>query len=259
MRMKIDTGKRINASGSLSIEAALVLPMFLFMMVCMLSLSALLLFQIKLKESLHEEAKYAAMNSVDKGFPSEGELKDKILEGMGNKIFNIAPIKNGANGIDFSNQGTNDEVLMLQATYQAKLYYDMFGLFDKRFTQSVTVHDWNGYRRGLTEEIGTNEEKYVYVTNDSEVYHIDRNCSHIKLKISAISGANLEAARNSDGGKYKSCEHCHSKKSDANLYITADGDKYHNSLGCSGLKRTVITVRETDVGDKRKCSRCGGK
>lgn len=260
MHMRKDTeNRRINKAGSLTIEASLVMPLFMYLMICVISLMALLLFQLKLKAVMHEEIKDVAMKSIMDDFPSEEVLGDRVLEGVGELILSLAPVDGKAEGIEFSKEGSTDEVIRLRAEYDSKLYYDFFNLFHRHFSQTVLFHDWEGYINGINSHVTAKEEEYVYITNDSEVYHRHRDCSHIKLQIMEISSADLKNARNNSGSKYKSCEHCHSKVTDGTLYITKEGDKYHNSLSCSGLKRVVKAVLLSEVNDKRPCSRCGNR
>lgn len=247
----------LKRTGSLTIEASLVMPLFMFMMICIISLSSLLLFQLRVKECLHEEVKLIAMKSINNGYPNHEEIKGNILSSIGDDFLKIAPIEEGSNGIVITEDFT-DEIVKVSATYKAGLYYDLFHLFGKSFTQSCVQHNWEGFETGYIHGINENKEEiYVYITNDSEVYHLSNECTHINLNITTISAENLKNARNTDGGKYKSCEHCHSKISDGNFYITPEGNKYHNSLGCSGLKRTIIAVPLSEVSGKRPCSRCG--
>lgn len=256
MRMKRDIAKSRHKRGSLSVEAALVMPIFLFAMICTLSLLALSLFQIRLKEAMHEEIKHCVLESIDGNILSTDIMGSEILEMVGEDILKIAPI-NG--GIEFYNDKENGEIISISAMYEAALYYDFFDLFKYRFTQKCLQHDFKGYRNGIWAAGNEDsEERYVYVTENSEVYHLNRECTHIRLKITEMSGEGVINARNSNGGKYKSCEHCHSKISDGRLYITPEGDKYHNSLSCSGLKRSVYAVPLSEVKDKRCCQRCGG-
>lgn len=102
------------------------------------------------------------------------------------------------------------------------------------------------------------EQKYVFVTGNSAVYHLYEDCTHIKLSVMEVEYSQLSSFRNSGGGKYKSCEKC--VKGNVNqchcVYITKDGDKYHTIRNCSGLKRTVDKVDIHTVENRRLCSRC---
>ena len=90
------------------------------------------------------------------------------------------------------------------------------------------------------------------------VYHKDIHCTHLDLSIHAASASDLTKLRNENGGKYHACEKCvHGGNASKNVYITNQGDKYHTSLTCSGLKRTVYTARISEVPGKRACSKCG--
>ncbi len=129
---------------------------------------------------------------------------------------------------------------------------DLFGLIAVPVERKVLVHAWCGY-----ENCYFPDDEYVFITEDSEVYHRDRLCSHIRLSVREVTADELPALRNESGGRYRSCGICHSRLSDKNLYITDDGDRYHNSVTCSGLKRTVRAVRLSEVRDRRPCSRCG--
>lgn len=254
--MRNDTEKSRAKRGSLSVEAALVMPIFLFAMICTISLLALLLFQARLKHAMHEEIKLCVQRSLDGDIASLDEMGISIRNNVGENILRIAPI-NG--DIDFHSDKENGEIISITAEYEAALYYDFFKLFHYSFEQKCLQHDFRGYRNGMwSSGSDTKEEQYVYVTEGSEVYHTNRECTHIRLKITEISGTEIENVRNSGGGRYKSCEHCHSKLSGGKLYITPDGEKYHNSLSCSGLKRSVYAIPLTEVGDRRCCQRCGG-
>ena len=63
-----------------------------------------------------------------------------------------------------------------------------------------------------------------------------------------------------EGFNYDPCGHCtKGQKMGATIYITAEGACYHYRLDCSGLKRTIYMIPKKQVGNKKPCSRCGGK
>ena len=109
---------------------------------------------------------------------------------------------------------------------------------------------------GFTDPV-TETKQMVYVTETGTVYHLSRSCTHLDLAISPVTSEQLSASRNASGGNYRVCELCGmSAASQGTYYITKEGDRYHSSLSCSGLKRTVYEIPISQVGDRRPCSRC---
>ena len=99
------------------------------------------------------------------------------------------------------------------------------------------------------------DDETVYVTETGLVYHRDYHCSYLDLSIHLVSMQEISSLRNKSGGKYYPCEHC-AEQSVGMVYITENGDRYHNSLSCSGLKRTIYAVPLSEVAGKGACSRC---
>jgi len=119
----------------------------------------------------------------------------------------------------------------------------------------MTYRKWTGYNV-ISGDISREEEEYVYITEHGYSYHRSRNCSHLKVTIKAVASEDIDSLRNSSGGRYRPCEKCGGNGTGI-LFITPDGDRYHSDAGCSGLKRTVKTVKLSEVGGRTPCSICG--
>lgn len=118
--------------------------------------------------------------------------------------------------------------------------------------QRGRVREWTG------EDI-TESKVEVYITKTGDVYHKTRDCSYLIVKISKAYYSQIDELRNSSGGKYTKCLLCVKDKPQKNIgiFITEDGDKYHIDLKCSGIKRNLIAVDISQVGNRKLCSRCG--
>lgn len=243
--------------GSLTVESALVLPLFLFFLMTLLSTLQLLNFSMKLQQLLYQEGLYLSEISYDKGNATIAQIEKDILSDL-TKDSDRIPVLGGTGGLDFSMSKTdNPELTEIAVVYTAKLNFDPFNLFRRTLCQNVIFHNWVGYIHGLDGEFSENREIMVYITEDSEVYHRDRECTHIRLKIVEVSADSVKKLRNEYGEKYVACSHCKAKLKDGKLYITKDGNCYHNSLECSGLSRSVTAIPLSKVGNRRPCSRCG--
>ena len=82
-----------------------------------------------------------------------------------------------------------------------------------------------------------------------------RSCTHLTLSITLAGRDEVEGLRNASGGRYSPCEKCGGDGSGI-VYVTNEGDRYHNTIECSGLKRTVRCVPLSEAGGRSPCSRC---
>ena len=146
--------------------------------------------------------------------------------------------------------------------YQVRIPIALFGLDEMNMIQRVRLRGWTGHQLPANYTVEENgeeqEDTIVYITETGSVYHVDRNCSHIKLSVTSVIGLPT-ALRNDSGAKFYPCEACcNGAESDmATYYITSDGTRYHNRNDCSKIKRTVKEVKLSEVSDRSICKRCG--
>ena len=114
-------------------------------------------------------------------------------------------------------------------------------------------HKHNGYVRS---GFGQEDEETVYITETGMVYHRDYHCNYLELSIRMVPYSEVNGLRNESQGKYYACEGCVHGGAAVGVYVTDYGDRYHNSLSCSGLKRTVYAVSLSEAVGKGACSKC---
>ena len=164
-------------------------------------------------------------------------------------------MEGGSGGIDCSQSHMSGRtgIAQLTAVYKIRIPVPIFAIPPVSYRESIKVKTWCGYEKAGLE---SDDSETVYVTETGVVYHKDYNCTHLKLSIHMASASEIEHMRNESGGKYHPCEHC-GNISSGNVYITDYGDRYHSSLSCSGLKRTVYAIPLSEAVGKGACSKCG--
>ena len=255
-------GKRSRAA--LTVEAAIVLPVFLLCMIAVLQHINVYRCAARLGAALAQTGEEMAIGAYATEYGEKDSLLGVVLSsaygaGRVNMLAgDTSAIKN--DNFLLSSFLEKDDLVDLVMTYQVRNIAGMVQIPNSFWIQRGCVRGWTG-REGSSgerkgDDEGHNHEK-VYVTENGTVYHRDANCTHIKLNIIKVSKEEAEALRNVYREKYHPCEHCGRHAGDT-VYITSDGNRYHSSLDCPGLKRTVREVGLDDVGELRPCSRCGG-
>ena len=205
--------------GSITVEAAMAVPIFFFATLALVLLLELLSVQTAVRSGLQEAGKKLAVQAVEVPAVIPSNLERDVVNSIGAERLERSIVEGGSSGINCN----------------------------------------QSYLSPFT-GIGEEDDQIVYVTDTGVGYHKNPHCTHLDLSIHVAASSELNSLRNESGGKYHACEKCvHGSSMGGSVYITNQGDRYHNSLTCSGLKRTVYTARISEVPGKRACSKCGGK
>ena len=252
------------AQAGMTVEAAVVLPLFLFFILnlsCAIELIRLHgNLQLALWDTCSKVAIYGhALGDSDLAPIFTGiYIKNQIVEYAGEKYLDNSPLRNGSKGLMLweSDIFSSKDELDVIVTYTASPWSNYAAFSSFRMANRYCSHIWNGYEIPKNPERVFEQLDVVYVTETGKVYHENPNCTHLQLSIRGVTRLEAESTVNQWGSSYSPCEKCKPEKADRNLYITEDGDRYHSSLECSGLKRTVFSVPRSRASKYRPCSRC---
>lgn len=241
--------------ASITVEAAMAVPIFFFAVVCLLYLMEIMAVQTAVRSGLQYAGKKAVQEAYTVTAVIPSRIEGDIVNAAGAQRLDRSIVLGGSGGIDCgkSYMSMNTGIGELSAQYRVKIPIPIFGIPPVTYSQTIRIKAWTGYEK---EGFGTDNDKIVYVTETGIVYHKDYHCTHLELSIHMVPPEEVGNLRNESGGKYYACEHC-MKSGNLGVYITNTGDRYHSSLTCSGLKRTVYAVPVSEVVGKGACSRCG--
>lgn len=178
----------------------------------------------------------------------------------------IGWIRGGASGVSTSGSSMYDEngKLVLTVSYRFAPVSRIPGFASVPVVQRAMSMSFCGRERAIrsrdSEEEDEEEEK-VYVSDRGTVYHRKSTCSYLKVSVRQIAFVDVAAARNNDGEKYRPCEYCDHLPLGDTVFITDYGNRYHSTLSCGELKRTVnsMTLAEAEEKGLRACKKCGGE
>ena len=242
--------------GSLSLEAAIVVPIFFFAMLCLAYLLEMMAIQTTVRNGLYSAGKEVAKEAYSGGFITAGKLEHKIIENIGKDRLDRSIIMGGTGGIDCTETKCHRTtgVMDLSVQYQVEIPVLMFHIAPVTCEETLRVKGWTGYvahaGNGAKEEI-------VYVTDRGIVYHRDAQCTYLDMSVQSVRRDDVEELRNQSGGRYYACESCGNAQTDsALLYITLYGTRYHTSLECKKIKRNIYAISIDEAYGLGGCSKC---
>lgn len=251
--------------AAMTVEAALVLPLFLFCMTALIQYGSVMGTAVQIGTALTETGKSMATAAYAMKYGGEGSAPGLGVSALSagyahHKVIgragNTDRIKNV--NMALSSFLQEEEQIDLVMTYQIKTPVAVIKLPGNFFLQRACVRAWTGRGAQGGDGSGTGNENgqgEVYVTESGRVYHEDPECSYLNPSIREGDEDAIGGLRNRSGEKYRPCESCGGGS--GTVYITDEGNRYHRSIDCSGLKRTIHTEEKGSCG-LRPCSKCSG-
>lgn len=267
--------------GSAVVEAALVLPLYIYFSVLVTQLILLPGIRLRVRQALYEDARILAESAYscrklndhlrdfswdeddDEDMEAADELslaaaKAILIKELGADYGSLHGITGGTAGILLldSDIAEEDNDIALRAVYEIQLPF--YSLFHQSLTVNETVMTsaWLGESEEKEDE-EEEEEETVYVTEHGEVYHRDRNCPYIEVALQEVDPAEVADIRNKSGHKYYPCEICGKQTGAQTLFITQYGERYHTRTDCPAIERHVREIPISEAGNRRPCSKCG--
>jgi len=229
--------RRVYLKASLTVEAALGLPLILFAMLALLVPMGMMdtdrIMQEKCESAAKEISKH--MYTINETGNSE-MLNDYLSNGM---VLDIT-----------------DDVVTVRLPYTYKFPIKVLNLQGLTQEAVASRRGWVG-KDGSKDQDGNrlSDDEWVYIGKNSTRYHISASCHYLSNEWSTtVVGSDMKAL-----GR-KACDRCCNNISiGQTVYITESGEKYHADKTCSAMKAYPKMVRKSEVEHMGCCSYCGGK
>lgn len=245
----------VSFRGSMSLEASLVIPIFLCFMMTILVGIEMVRLQTNVFEALHHSVTAYFLNEVS------GNFQNSTKEYLSTKEYPYLILEGNENGIKMTDMSdlSGDGLIYIKVSYCMKNFIGSMNISKniRTINESITAHGFTGYEPISRQGYEYEEDEYVYITRTGVKYHEDMGCTYLRAKSVPIAAESIRGARNLDGKKYYACEICNPELT-GTLFITDYGDRYHNSAMCMALYKesTIISKKEALARGYSPCTKC---
>ena len=263
--------------ASYTIEAAIIMPLFISLMVFGMFIFRVLQVQSGIQQSIDFASRTMAVtlgNVANEGEsnqdvnPNEqdptvrGELSEGGLIAGTIAVAGVEVVKNkvplefidgGALGLNFLGSEAEGNYIDLKVSYTMTFPIGLLGNLSFDVNQRARTRKWVGYDKAEYESDG----RYVYITEHGAVYHVNYFCTYLNPSVHRVPEGEVKDKRNKGGAIYYECRRCKNKDANGFLYITDYGTSYHNDVNCTEIKHNIKKVLYEEVKDTMApCSKC---
>ena len=258
--------------ASMTVEAAIVLPLFMLASVTLLTPMRMLDCQRKLQTVVESTCEKMSLYAYMMEFKGNSDLKEdneaeQLFTNIGSGVWLKTKLSEYSGNTHIASVQTPDEDgnMVLEIVYKEKSPFFSEILPEITLDIAACRHSWRGIRGKLRKEPDEYKdeieevlpEEMVYVGKYMGRYHRKRECHYIYNDYQAVSIEEAKNMRNKDGDKYSECATCKKHMlTKGVVYITPVGRHYHVKTDCMAMISYVRKVPLSEVEYLGPCSYC---
>ena len=182
--------RSLSLGASYTVEAAVVLPLFLGVLVLLLFFFRVMSVQWGIQRALEDTGRLLAV-TAESGLDESSEKEKQNLAGaaaagvlLGVREYDVpvSYIRGGILGIDLSDSVLDGNYVDLRARYTVEFPLKFFGNLQWQISQSARNRKWVGYDPAEDRWDG----RYVYVTAYGSVFHTTVSCSYLNPSVHGL-------------------------------------------------------------------------
>lgn len=238
------------------VEAVVIFPLVAAFLAFILLFTRVMQVETEVQEALYYAGRLTAAEAVLSDSPTalRGTAEILFRKELAGRGLKEQYLYGGSLGISLMKSDFSGDMINLRADYRIRIPVPFLPINGISIVQHSVTRKWTG--RDVERE---KADPYVYFTDYGSVYHSSESCSYLNLKINSTSVGKMSSLRSSDGSVYYACSSCGAAGvSKGTVYYAVYGNRYHRSLSCSGLKRTIHMVRRSALSGMKGCSKCTG-
>lgn len=246
---KKERASTFTSQASITLEAAVVIPLFFFAVMCLVYMLEMMAIQMTIHHALHSVGKEIAQEAYNSPMISTYGIEQRVIRNIGEERLADSMVAGGVAGMDCSHSASNwnTAVIDLSVRYELEIPVLFFRIPLVTREETLRVKGWTGYANGAE---GQGQKQMVYVTDYGLVYHEDMACTYLEMSIRTIRPEDAKE-------QYAACEFCKRENKEGNTYYVTDyGQRYHTTLDCSRIKRNIYAVPLEEAYALGGCSKC---
>lgn len=259
------------SKGSLTLEAALVIPVFILFCSCIIYMFSVLNIETKLYKSMEQAARKSATSTYMAEIPyRDSPTKAAAIYSSVNAFFlkkhlfsddlisfaDSSYISGGHKGINFylTSYNIKNHTIDFNISYKVKIPFIPLDALSFSVKQRLFFHTFSG--EDISDKKG-DFTNYVYITLNGSVYHSSPYCTYLMKSASILSEDTFNSIMTSKNS-FSPCSNCVKKGSNTSNYLYCPSScVYHTRYDCFYLNADIYKVTlESVYKDYKICSRC---